>query len=356
MELMGELSKIAERIPAIRSQLATEEATKNALIMPFIQALGYNVFNPLEVVPEFTADVGIKKHEKVDYVIMHEGAPVVLIECKDCASRLGAAHGSQLFRYFATTTARISILTNGIEYRFYSDIKAPNKMDETPFLVLDLLNLREEAVAELQHLTKCKLDINRLTQSAGTLMASLEIKRLLAAELTEPGDDFIRLFAGRVHDGPIRQGVLDKYRAIVKRAAADHVRELVEARLRAALKSADTAPDDGDEDGEPPASMIEAKGPETSVEELEGYFIVKAIVRDLVDTSRVHPRDVNSYFGVLLDNNNRKPICRLHLNGGVKYLGVFDGGGNEERRIQIGRVEEIFEHAEAVRGSLGRLL
>lgn len=355
MELMGELSKIAERIPAIRGQLATEEATKNALIMPFIQALGYNVFNPLEVVPEFTADVGIKKHEKVDYAIMHEGAPVVLVECKDCASKLGAAHGSQLFRYFATTSARISILTNGIEYRFYSDIKAPNKMDETPFLVLDLLNLREDAVAELKYLTKAGLDIDRLTQSAGTLMASLEIKRLLAAELTEPGDDFVRLFADRVHDGRMTQGVLDKYRPIVKRAAADHVRELVEARLRAALKSADAVAADDEEDPAQPASMIEAKQPETTVEELEAFFIVKAILRDLVDTTRIHPRDVQTYFGVLLDNNNRKPICRIHLNGGVKYLGVF-GDGNEERRIQIGRVEEIFEHAEAVRGSLSRLL
>ena len=124
---------------------------QNALIMPFISALGYNVFDPTEVVPEFTADVGTKKGEKVDYVIMREGKPdPILIEAKAATCNLDDAHCSQLYRYFSVTDARFGVLTNGIHYRFFSDLEAPNKLDVRPFLEVDMRSLTDNVVDELE--------------------------------------------------------------------------------------------------------------------------------------------------------------------------------------------------------------
>src|SRR5690625_3790859 len=127
--------------------------------MPFISTvLGYDVFNPLEVVPEFTADVGVKRGEKVDYAIMRDGEVQILVECKSSNDALRVEHASQLFRYFSVTNARIAILTNGQVYKFYTDLDAPNKMDDRPFLVLDLLAIDETLLPELRKLSRGTLD------------------------------------------------------------------------------------------------------------------------------------------------------------------------------------------------------
>lgn len=117
MDFADQLKVLAKRVASLKEQIQTEEAAKTSFIMPFFQLLGYDVFNPLEFVPEYTADVGIKKGEKVDYAILSDGLPIILIEAKWCGEDLGK-HGGQLFRYFGTTKAKFGILTNGIEYRF----------------------------------------------------------------------------------------------------------------------------------------------------------------------------------------------------------------------------------------------
>ena len=144
MEFAERLAALALKVKNQREAIQTEEATKNAFIMPFISTiLGYDVFNPLEVVPEFTADVGVKKGEKIDYAIMRDGEVQILIECKKSTEALRIEHASQLYRYFAVTNARIAVLTNGESYHFYTDLDAPNRMDDKPFLVLDLSDIDE---------------------------------------------------------------------------------------------------------------------------------------------------------------------------------------------------------------------
>ncbi|WP_300458870.1 type I restriction endonuclease [Desulfobacula sp.] len=162
MSFDEKISALAEKIPSLINHLETEEATKNALIMPFIAALGYDVFNPKEVVPEFVADHGTKKGEKVDYAIIQENEVIILIECKQAKYNLCDANMSQLFRYFTVTKSRIAILTNGINYLFFSDLEAPNKMDSRPFLELDMLNLRKNLLAEVKKLGKEKFDLDRM--------------------------------------------------------------------------------------------------------------------------------------------------------------------------------------------------
>lgn len=152
-EFISQIKNISKRVEQLRDTLETEEATKTSLIMPFFQALGYDVFNPFEFVPEYTADVGIKKGEKVDYAIVINDELQILIEVKAINEKL-TKHDSQLFRYFTTTSAKFSILTNGQKYEFYTDLDQPNKMDFLPFLTIDLLKIRDAQINELYKFTK----------------------------------------------------------------------------------------------------------------------------------------------------------------------------------------------------------
>ncbi len=161
MDFVDALRQFARKIEALAQQIKTEEATKHSLILPLIQLLGYDVFDPNEVVPEFTSDVGTKKGEKVDYAIMVKHKPAILIEAKPYGDPL-TTHDSQLFRYFAATEAKFAILTNGTLYKFYSDLQEPNKMDDTPFLEFDMLNIKEALVPELKKFHKENFDPDSL--------------------------------------------------------------------------------------------------------------------------------------------------------------------------------------------------
>lgn len=134
MDFADRIRDLAARIPNQLAHLRTEEAAKNALVLPFISALGYNVFDPFEVTPELDADVGIKKGEKVDYAILKDGKPVMLFECKACNANLDECHASQLYRYFSVTPARVGVLTNGVVYRFFSDLDLPEIYRQTTAL------------------------------------------------------------------------------------------------------------------------------------------------------------------------------------------------------------------------------
>ncbi len=196
MDLLERVEEVANRARKRLEKVETEEATKTALVMPFIsQVLGYNVFDPSEVVPEFTADVGTKKGEKVDYAIIQDDKPVMLFECKRYGTALDKDHASQLYRYFSVTQARFGVLTDGIVYRFFSDLEEPNKMDDRPFFELDLLDFNDAEVEELRRFTKASFNIDQILSNAKDLKYTREIKRILADEWTNPSEDLARYFA-----------------------------------------------------------------------------------------------------------------------------------------------------------------
>jgi hypothetical protein len=355
MEIFDRLVSLGERAVDLVSRVDTEEATKTALVMPFIQALGYDVFNPSEVIPEFTADVGIKKGEKIDYAICVGGEPVILVECKPHGAKLDN-YGSQLYRYFSVTPARIAVLTDGIIYRLYSDLVAPNRLDEKPFLTLNLVSLKKAAVEQLSKLAKSTYDLEALLAAAEDLTYAAKVKTHFEKVIEDPDDDIVRYFVRPIYDGQLNQRVLDRFRPIVKSSLRGYVSEAVDARLRAALdKNAITVDVAAIHDDNKAESSDAEDEINTTEEEIEGLFAVKAILRDMVEPSRVTPRDVRSYFGILLDNNNRKPICRLWFNGKTKYLGVFDSS-KSETRIRVEGPNDLFQHADAIRESLGHLI
>ncbi|WP_437881049.1 type I restriction endonuclease [Pseudomonas sp. LRF_L74] len=356
MEFEERLASLAAKVRQQKSAIQTEEATKNAFIMPFIQnVLGYDVFNPLEVIPELVCDIGTKKGEKIDYAIMKDGEIQILIESKKIGEPLHINHASQLFRYFHVTTARISILTNGQEYRFYTDLEAPNKMDEKPFLQFDLLDIDDHLVPELQKLTKSAFDVDSIISAAGELKYVGEIKRVLVDLFHQPDEDFVRFIATRVYDGAITQKVREQFAQLTSKATTQFLSDQVNDRLKSAITSSaqpviiSQAPAEAPPQmsASPTESANEKDRIVTTAEEIEGYNIIKAIVRTAVDVKRIIGRDTISYFGVLLDDNNRKPIARLHFNRPQKYLGTFDRDKNETRH-PISGLDDIFSHSETL--------
>jgi len=343
MEFKEKVMELVARIESL-GELQTEEATKNALVMPFLsQVLGYDVFNPKEVIPEFTADTGTKKGEKVDYAISHDGDLQILIEAKKYGDSLSLKHASQLYRYFSVTNARIAILTNGTQYLFYSDLDDANRMDERPFLEVDLANLDEAVIPELQKLSKSKFNLDAILSSAGDMKYSAQIKRILQREFKEPSEELVKLLVGEVYDGKLTQGVKSDFQPIVKKAMIQFLRDRINERFQSAMSGVVPIEDTVDEERQ----EDEGNGIYTTDDEVEGYNLVKAIIRGVVAPERIIMRDTKSYCGILLDDNNRKPIARLHFNRSQKYLGLFDDNKNETRHA-IDSVNDIFNFSDTL--------
>ena len=348
MSFDEKMAALIQRLPKMTDDLHTEEATKNALVMPFISALGYDVFNPKEVVPEFTADIGTKKGEKVDYAIMKDGETCILVECKKVNSDLSQENMSQLYRYFTVTNARIAILTNGVQYQFYSDLEESNKMDKKPFLELDLGNPKSSILAEVKKMAKEDFDLERMLSVANELKYTSEIKKILIAQAESPEEDFVKFFFQSVMPGS-RFTVANKeqFTPLVAKAFNQFLSDKVSDRLRTALESEATNEDKEKENEIIQNQEEKPNGIITTEEELESWSIVRAICAKVVLPTRIVHRDTKSYMGILLDDNNRKPVCRLWFNTKQKYLGII-GPDKAETRIPIESIVDIYQHADEI--------
>lgn len=186
-----------------------EEATKNAVVLPFLSALGFDVFDPNEVMPEYTADVGTKKGEKVDYAVAIDGRIEFIVEAKPLSAALGSVQYNQLYRYFGVTDARIAILTNGADYWFFTDIDAPNKMDEKPFFKFSLEAYDDADLRELEKFSKATFSIDQVQETASTLKYTRLAAAWITAQMQEPDEDLVRLVGRNIHEGKITAGVVE---------------------------------------------------------------------------------------------------------------------------------------------------
>lgn len=350
MVFNDKLKQFSERVQTLKGSILTEEATKTSLIMPFFQLLGYDVFNPLEFVPEYVADVGIKKGEKVDYAIMVNEEPLIFIECKSCQENLDK-HGSQLFRYFGTTTStKFAILTNGIIYRFYTDLEDKNKMDEKPFLTVDLLNLKDRDILEICKFAKESLDIENILNSASDLKYSRLIKDWLAAEVENPSAEFVKYILNYVYEGTKSQRIIEKFTPLIKKSVQQYINDSMNTKIKSALNKEISEEEFSASETvlvEEPQEETPINKIATTIEELEAYAIIKSILRKIVDSNRVAYRDTESYFGILLDDNNRKWICRVHLMSSVKYITIADEN-KKPIRYDINNIDDIYNYAEQI--------
>ena len=351
MDFIDRLRDLSALLSKQLEYCLTEEATKTALVMPFINALGYNVFDPREVVPEFVADIGIKKGEKIDYAVFLNGAPIMFFECKWSGADLNQVHASQLYRYFAAVQpVRFGILTNGVVYRFFTDLDAPNRMDDKPFFEFNLGNFQDRHVEQLKKFTKSAFRVEDILTTASELKYTAAITRLIAKEFDQPSEAFVRYFTTQVYTGRMTQVVRDQFTDITKRALQRFLNDRINDLLTSAMQStpgpsssapAPTAETKAEEEADPKKQVV------TTAEEMEGFFAVKSVLRGVVDVKRVRMRDTKSYCGILLDDNNRMPVCRLYLDRGQKFIGLFDEARNE-KRVPIKEVDDIYQHGEAL--------
>lgn len=346
MDFKDQIKMLGDKVIRLKDQILTEEATKNAFIMPFLNALGYDVFNPTEVVPEFISDIGLKKGEKIDYAIFLEGKPTILIECKHWNQNL-SIHDGQLLRYFHVSKAKFGLLTNGIIYRFYSDLVDANKMDEKPFLEFNITEIKDNQIEELKKFHKSYFDADSIVNTASELKFMNELKQILNQELNNPTPDFVKFFAKQVYPGMITAKVLEQFTNLTKKSVQQYISDLITERLKTALTKEDEAAKEQDNSqlptiGKEPESKIE-----TTQEELEAFVIVKSILRQKVDFKRITYRDAQSYFAILLDDNNRKPICRLYLNGNKKCFVTLDEN-KKEIKNEIVSLDDIFKYSDLI--------
>ncbi|MBD8565781.1 type I restriction enzyme HsdR N-terminal domain-containing protein [Oxalobacteraceae sp. CFBP 8763] len=351
MDLIDQLNALASRIRTTKDLIQTEEATKNAMVMPFIQILGYNVFDPTEVTPELIADIGTKKGEKVDYAILRDGKPIMLFECKKSGGDLHINHAGQLFRYFHVTASRFGVLTNGLKYRFFTDLEQPNKMDNTPFFEFDILDFKERDVEELKKFAKASFDVDTILNTASDLKYTRAIQERLNEWVINPPDEFVRLLsvdllAGRRFTPTLK----DQFTQITRRAFEQLLSERINVRLKGAMAAESPLVA---EQSAPiiPLAVIEPEV-DTSPEEIEGLHIIRSILRDVVSPRRIVMRDNLSYCAILLDDNNRKPVCRLRFNNAQKLaVGIF-GQDKAEERFSLDVIDDLYNFADRLRATV----
>lgn len=349
MDFIDAVKDIAHNVERLKDSVQTEQAAKTAFVLPLIQALGYKIFDPTEVCPEYIAAAPGLRGEKVDYAILVNGMPSILIECKFHKNDLAHPKNcSQLFKYFSATQARFAVLTNGIHYWFYTDTERTHIMDEKPFFEFNILDFNESSINELKKFSREAFNPDEMASCARQLLYKKEINRLLSEQFTNPSPDFVKLFAGQVYKGHMVVSVVEKFTEILKGCLKDYINERINDKIRSAMdidipdpKKTDVA-DCPDLTSNLASEVIETIV--TTADEMQSFYLIKSILRDVIELSRIQYRDTKNYFGVNIDGKPSKTICRLWLNSERKYIGFVDIN-NKEVKTQITSLDEIYKFA-----------
>lgn len=356
MSIDQAISVLATRVRELKPIIETEEATKTAFIIPFISnVLGYDVTDPREVIPEYTADVGTKKGEKVDFAIKSGDDFRFLIECKKIGEPLDLSHANQLVRYFNVTDTEFAILTNGEVYQFYAQLDAANRMDEKPFMVLDLSAVDARLFPHLEMCTKTQFDSETIAANAEELKYVSELRKAIASELKEPSTDFVKILAARVTSRRMTAANLELFTRLTTTAASQYLRDEANRRLRSAQDLEDPvtatvsqAPAAGTTAAAEVSEEEAADGIVTTDEERQAHSIIRAICCSEISATDITMRDAKSYCAILFQDNNRKPIARLQFDRKIPRIIIFDAEKNETQH-DLDAIEDIYQHASALR-------
>ena len=302
MDFTEKITQFSQRVEKIKNTLTTEEATKTSLVLPFFHLLGYDVFNPLEFVPEYTADTGTKKGEKVDYAIMRNNDPIIIIEVKTVNTELNAKHLNQLFRYFTVTKARFGILTNGIVYRFFSDLEEANKMDLMPFLEIDLLNLKSHSIIELAKFKKETFNMKGILNSASELKYTSLLKNAIAEQFNEPSEQFVRALIKNIYTGVKTQAVIDKFKALTRVAIDDYISDLLNNKLKNIISS-----------DVPPETTKKPNASEKEYDFLIEETAALEYIKNMLNICDVSYKKTSRYAYMHISDSQYKWICRISI-------------------------------------------
>ena len=304
----------AEHVKKVAHVCTTEETTKQALILPLLDILGFSAFDPNKVRAEYQADFpGAKSGERVDYALFCNGAPVMFIEAKSYTENL-SNHCPQLSRYFnATPEVAICAITNGREWRFFTDLTNKNIMDSEPFLTVDVTILNENDVAQLYQFRHDKFQPDALRSLAEESIYLTAFTESITESLKEVDLDFVRYVAGRANiQRQFTQRYLESIRHIVKQAVQNTVSSMVVSGLSAPKVQEEAAPVEKEQE-DPTAPIIDPENNKivTTYAERRLFDLVKSI---LPDDASIEAKDTESYFGVLVDGKSNRWILRYFDN------------------------------------------
>ncbi|MBD2100204.1 type I restriction endonuclease [Leptolyngbya sp. FACHB-261] len=309
MGFTEDVAKLSEQVHKRSEQVVGEESTKMALIIPFLSTLGYDVYDPTEVMPEYIADFAVKKagqFEKVDYALSISGTVVMLVEAK-ARGQKAEAHDGQLSRYFNGLPAtKVAIVTNGVEYRFFTDLRDKNIMDKEPFFGFNILNYSSKDIESLKLFHHDNFDAETIGRQAEEMVYVESMTELVGNQLRSPSESFMRFLLGELGiEGRITTKVLGKFEPIIKKS----IQSSLVAMMTRSISQEIAHPVELDK----PAhhAMLEeiaeeeieptSDGPqvETTAEELEAFEKVKAVaLTSKAYNLEVKHKDVVSYFGV----------------------------------------------------------
>lgn len=339
MDFIQRVRKFIQGAEPNLQHITNEQATKLALVFPFLQVLGYNTANPAEVMPEFTADVGTKQGEKVDIAIQINNEPVILIEVKPYGTDL-TLHNTQLFRYFTSTNAKFGVLTDGLRYRFFSDLEEKNKMDSHPFFEINLLDTDESNIAEMQRFQKELFNLDEAKAAAAELKYTRRILHGLEQELRNPSDDFLTYWLREIGIGRITKGRRAELKPVVKRALNQFIRERVNARLKSAMERVGE-----EQENKENTESLEENEEEIlrKVEEQEAFLIIKTILRRVIPVDRIHYRETQNYLTVTIDPNRLNDICRIFIGLRRKSIVILS---DPQNRLHFETADDLFTFEE----------
>ncbi|MCY3923311.1 MAG: type I restriction enzyme HsdR N-terminal domain-containing protein [Chloroflexi bacterium] len=326
MDFHESLQRIRETIRLHGDKLINEEMTKQALILPMIEALGYDTRNPSEVMAEYLVRLPSGANGRADYVVMQNERPAIVIECKAANIVVDEGVTDQMREYAVALDATVGIATNGIGYSCFADVEKAGEMDLEPFCFINAGHMTSDDERALGLLAKTNIDLERIRTQARRHKVELEQQWRADEFVWAPSAQAELLRLAELKTNTEKESEIAQL--VAKIGERMHI-----AVEMIALQGSSTSAEDG----------ISTTG-----EELDAYYMVKGILHGVIDPDRVDFRDRQTYASVLIDNNNRRPICRFHFNGRQKFLGTFDQEKNETRH-SIDGVNDIVQHANALR-------
>lgn len=327
------IKKLQSKIAIVKDRLETEESTKTALVLPFIQLLGYDIFNPTQVLPEFNCDIAKGKGEKVDYALLIKNKVEIIIECKGFGVNL-APHRNQLSRYFVSTKAKYAILTNGILYQFYTDLDNKNLMDEIPFFQFSLENYSVSDIEILEQFMLSNFNADKIDKNASESKIITGVTGEIKTLFEKPNIETIKLFTKSSYKGRYTDSAISRLTILFKKALKQFVNDRVSNQLKSATEAEEVIDNNC-------GKII------TTEEEKQAFYIVQAIARDVIPSEDIVMRDQINLCMILYKNDQCKPIVKLYFND-VKNLQIELFDEEVSYKIELATLDEIYDYKDAI--------
>lgn len=349
MGFEGSIKDLVEKISNEKQYTNNEQATKVAFINPFLDSLGYDVRDPRKVQHEYSSDAGGKKGEKVDYAIMKDDTPIMIIEAKHHGEKLDG-WGTQLQRYFnVMSDVKFAILTNGVEYKFFTDFDELNMLDKTPFMHINLEDIDKSSLQQLEKFAYDNLDLETAYENAAFQKYVMQVTEVLKSNFDEPSDAFIDFFAKSIDLGQKRvtARIKEEMKLPVKKSLDDFINNKVRRALNQSLNSIDSrAKRDDTLDEENASGTANEDTPrmdEFSYDEDQGFRIICAILAEKASVEDTVLKNTIHYATVLMYGKTTRWVARMRFKGSAKTV-EYNAPSVAGQRFSVDAISDIYKH------------